>query len=464
MGRNVMLWEALFNRKKYFCLAPYEKSLGNAAEEIFLGLMVAKMTNRQLVIISRKPGFFRRVIARFRKYRFTNAEMFDLDCPGVVLSRRDIVGYGFFSVFLDHLYIFFLVIKVIVYKVTRFDLFYNKMFSPVSVFEMPAFGQIEVYNPARQKDFSWAADQSYGWEKYMAEQYPLQLSEQKNKLAAELRVQMGLPADAPFVCLHVRDGGFHAEAGSFGAFRNSDIALCEQAVDLMISRGFRVVRLGDARMKPAPFKRERFIDYPFTPYKSELLDLYLIRNCELFIGTDSGPVEVGMLFQKKMLYLNLTNWPSSMPVRHGDLGLIKYYYSKSRKRFLSVRELLEEPCAINLHYHFPENEDVTDYIIFENTSADIRSVVAETLDQGGTYVYNGLQDDFVTKRRAQGARLIATDPYFKSDHRECYRLAFRMRFMGTLGRDFLNRNWEYGDYLKEMTAAFQQAGKVPPCC
>ena len=294
----------------------------------------------------------------------------------------------------------------------------------------------------------------------MLEQYPLQFNKKKEGMAIDARVQMGLPLDSPYVCLHVRDGGFYSEVGSLGKFRCADIADCEQAVDLMISRGLWVVRMGDPGMKPAPFKRSKFIDYPFSKYRSDLLDLYLIKNCQLFVGTDSGPCGVAILFHKDMILLNLTAWFSAFPAGREDLGLIKYFYSKPKQRFLSIKEILQDPYLMNFHYHCPPSEDESDYVIIDNTPEDIRAVVEEKLNQGMDPVYSELQSEFVREKTAQCVRFIDTDPFFVNDPDQSYRFAARMGFKGTLGREFLDKNWDQSDDLAKMTERFRKTGKI----
>lgn len=460
MSGKVTIVAALLNRKKYYCLAPFERSFGNFAEDLYYGLMSARLNGKKLVVIARKPGTLRKFLSKFKRDRFTNKELFELECPGLIVPHRDIIGYDLFAGFLDHLYIFFFLIKVVVRKLTGFDLFFHPMFHNMSVLEMPRFGQGRIFTPDGAKSFSWETDRSYGWDKLMREEHILQLEDKKKKLAESARVRMGLPLDAEYVGIHVRDGGYYAEQGFLGSFRNADIANYEQAVDAAISRGLWVVRLGDPGMKPAPFKRERFIDYPFTSYRTDLLDLYLYMNCKIYMGTDSGASEVAMMFQRDMILTDVTNFSHAFPVRFGGLGVIKYFYSKSRKRFLSISELLEEPYLINLPFHPPETEEATDYIIFDSTPEDLRIVMEERLDQGQGYVYSDLQNEFLRKRKEQCKQWVASDPHYINTPRESYFFASRMYYRSTVGREFLKRYWNYGEELKQLTAEFHQTGRI----
>jgi putative glycosyltransferase (TIGR04372 family) len=456
--KKVSIIEVFLNKKEYLCVAPIERSFGNPAEDIFYGLMVAKMKGRKLVIISRKQTFLRRILSRFIKDWMTNKEIFDLECPGVIVPRYNIAGYNFFAGLLDTVYLFFTIFRMVLKKLIRFDLFYSNRYKLGHFFEMPHFGWKTIYNPDEKAVYSWESSKSYEWNKFLFEKYPVQFDAKKEMIAQEARLKIGLPLDASYVCLHVRDGGFRYEDMKLGGFRCADISNYEKAVDILNSHGLWVVRIGDPRMKPSPFKNKKFIDYAFSPYKSDLVDLYLLKNCKLFFGMDSGPYDPAILFQREMVLSNLSGWVFATPPRYGDLALVKYVYSKAMNRFLSVREMLEEPCTIDCHQFSYYHKEFFNYIWVENTVEEIQSVVKEKLNQKSNYVYSALQNEFVEKRRAQLEAWIPTHPIIKKKPSQCYRFAARGNYRGTLGEEFLRKNWEFGEHLEKMTFDFKKAG------
>ena len=79
-------------------------------------------------------------------------------------------------------------------------------------------------------------------------------------------------------------------------------------------------------MTPLP-QMERVIDYAHSPYKSELLDLYLISQCRFLLGHNSGPDVVANLLRKPRLLVNMEDWSSGMLLKKGDLGIIKHVFS-----------------------------------------------------------------------------------------------------------------------------------------
>jgi len=112
---------------------------------------------------------------------------------------------------------------------------------------------------------------------------------------------IGLPEDASFVCLHVRESGYHGD-DSHGqrAFRIADYL---PAIHTVTDRGDWLVRLGDPSMSPLP-PMERVIDYARHPARMPALDVYLAACCRFFIGTNSGPMFMPHLFGRPALITN----------------------------------------------------------------------------------------------------------------------------------------------------------------
>lgn len=123
-------------------------------------------------------------------------------------------------------------------------------------------------------------------------------------------------------------------------------------------------------------------------------------------------------------------------------------------RFLSVRECLESPHTINFHHSGYSIE--SDYVVVENSPAEIFELVKEKLNQKEDYKYSNLQNPFVEKRKHQIKKWIAEEPFYKKWVDQGYRLAIRYYYKGTMGNKFLEDNWEYGEYLVRMTKRFQQ--------
>jgi putative glycosyltransferase (TIGR04372 family) len=110
------------------------------------------------------------------------------------------------------------------------------------------------------------------------------------------RRSWGMKPDDWYVCLHLRDGAFYGEARGLGqSHRNSDFDNYRSAIEYITELGGWVIKLG-AKDSPKLPALQRVIDYARSPFKSGLMDLSLIRDARLFIGTTSGLTNVPICF------------------------------------------------------------------------------------------------------------------------------------------------------------------------
>ena len=73
--------------KKYLFLAPFEYTIGNAAEFVYNGAIVAKMRGKKVVLVVRQPGVFRKIVKPFMHLKeITNKEIFNVcsDDPVII--------------------------------------------------------------------------------------------------------------------------------------------------------------------------------------------------------------------------------------------------------------------------------------------------------------------------------------------------------------------------------------------
>ncbi len=127
----------------------------------------------------------------------------------------------------------------------------------------------------------------------------LRFDEGDAAVCSNLMESLGLPAEAPFVTLHVRDNGSKTgswnHSGTSDDYRNADVVTYLEGIELITQLGWYVVRVGDPAMKPLP-QRERLIDYAHSQARTNLLDMYLFSQCRFFIGTSSGPILIPQIF------------------------------------------------------------------------------------------------------------------------------------------------------------------------
>ena len=188
--------------------------------------------------------------------------------------------------------------------------------------------------------------------------------------------RLGMPEDAWWSCLHVREPGYHPQSENMNLFRDADPLTYLEAVDAIVDRGGWVIRTGDPSMTPLP-PREGLIDYVHSDERADWMDLFLIADCRFLLAADSGPPVVALMFSRPVAG---TNW---IPMGHGahgstDLYIPKLYWSESEDRFLRFDEVLSTDArnwgSSNLfREHGVRWQD--------NSPAEIRQLVDEMMDR-----------------------------------------------------------------------------------
>jgi putative glycosyltransferase (TIGR04372 family) len=135
-----------------------------------------------------------------------------------------------------------------------------------------------------------------------------------------------------YVCLHLRDGAFYGEAKGLGqSHRNSDVEDYRAAIEYITGLGGWVIKLG-AKDSPKLPSMPRVIDYGRSAHKSGLMDLALIRNARLFIGTTSGLTNVAISFGVPAALVNCISTDAQLWHR--------------QVRFAPKRIILQNGCAV----------------------------------------------------------------------------------------------------------------------
>ncbi len=209
----------------------------------------------------------------------------------------------------------------------------------------------------------------------------------------ELLREMGIDKDDGFVCLHAREGGFKPRL-TYHSYRDVDINSYLPAIRSLIDKGVKVVRLGDASMKPFP-PLDGMIDYPHTHFKSDFLDIFLCGSCTFLVGTNSGMSHVATLFGVRSCHLNVVPFTCALTK---DIFIPKLIFDKEN-RLLSFRDQQRAGC-----WNFSRMEQYVQagLTIHDNTSEEIQDAVEEMYARVlGTPLYD--EED---SRRAQKAASI----------------------------------------------------------
>lgn len=122
---------------------------------------------------------------------------------------------------------------------------------------------------------------------------------------------MGISRDAWFVTIHVRENGtVSGDASDLTSIRNAKLDDYALTVEETVKAGGQAIRIGKGR---AERTIPGLVDLGGAP---DWLDVFLLSQCRLFIGVNSGPAWVAGTFGTPAL---LTNW-APVSVRYEYVG------------------------------------------------------------------------------------------------------------------------------------------------
>jgi putative glycosyltransferase (TIGR04372 family) len=189
-----------------------------------------------------------------------------------------------------------------------------------------------------------------------------------------LRRRLGIPEDAWYVCLHVREPSFHGRWNKvWEQARDADIRTYGAAIETILERQGYVVRMGDPNMPPLP-PIDGAIDYARSELKCEYADILLLSGARFFVGTNSGLSIVPGIYGVPCV---LTNWvPIGLPNWFNkDLMIPKLLRYKGSRDFVTIEEMLASDlgCVQNPR-DLPAGLEFVD-----NTPEELAAVVTQML-------------------------------------------------------------------------------------
>jgi putative glycosyltransferase (TIGR04372 family) len=185
--------------------------------------------------------------------------------------------------------------------------------------------------------------------------------------------RLGVGENEWFVCLHAREGGFLNEGTtSKNRHLNVDVMTYLPAVRTVLERGGRVVRVGDASMKPLP-PLDGVVDYAHSPDKSADLDVFLAAACRFWLGTNSGYFIVAWAFGVPVLLTNVAPM-SWRPWGSRDLYVPKLYRRPQDGRLVPFERALRP----DLYYARDVHRLGIEFV--DNEPGELAEATAEMLD------------------------------------------------------------------------------------
>ncbi len=411
------------HRFYYLSTNPY--AFGTNAIEIRDGIIKAKRLNKKLIILHTfdAPLIF--------KYKLTNQYLLSIESEFIHKPNK-------YMLFLSRL-----ILTIIYIPLRQYFLFiknFTNMHVPES-YSFPSIGHDDLYIPegaAKNYTFDLFKNDDVSYKSY--DNVRLKLEGYCDHELQAFIEKIGVPNDTKFVCLHVRESGFHNDKGR-REFRNSDIMSFIPAIKEITKKGWWVVRMGDASMTKLPIMKN-VIDYPFCKCKSDLMDMCLIKYCYFMIATPSGLNEVATLFNIPILLVNQYSWLYSLTSNGREL--IQHVYYNKENRYLSLKEMYLTGFNLNKR---TGQMDLTGYTLRNNTEKEISSAVSEYMFFMESKLPVTRQQIMVNSYRKDSVYNNVKSSVFNVKNTEDLRLLYRnaRHFLdkGSFVCDFyIKNNWE----------------------
>jgi len=343
-----------FISKRYLIVTPLFYSYGNAAEEIKWALARSNLLKKKLLIIP--PLYW----TQFLGYSICNRSLFQINSCD--LDWEDKLIKYLLTILINIIFFCKRVLAIFVKSFLHYKLPENFFFPQFGrKYYWPSFPSNLGLNPYSEDPILTNIN-SY-------QSFNLSLPSKNRSL---LQLPNMIKYTDKYVCLHLRESGFHKDFNR-RKYRNATIENYIPAINFLLDNGIGVIRIGDESMKQSNINHPNYFECFKAPYKNHFNDLNIIKNCQFFIGMQSGPQDVAYLFNKPTLTLNMYSWIISLPLKNIDRGLFKRVYIANREVRMIDFPLLNQKF-VDIKSELKDDDEI---FFLENTPLEILQATKE---------------------------------------------------------------------------------------
>ncbi len=188
--------------------------------------------------------------------------------------------------------------------------------------------------------------------------------------------EMGVPIGAEYVCIHVRSMGYYKEDDRVHENRNFSNDSLVKSINEIVSRGFYCIVMGDLNSPQIPSSKG-VINYAHSPFKSDLMDVFLCANAKFFLGNSSGLFILSTVFGVPCALCNMLPFVCT-GFTSRDLSIPKLIRKLSGGTYLNYKEIIRENIA---NFRSSKQYERSGVVAVSNSEDDIYGLVSEMLDR-----------------------------------------------------------------------------------
>ena len=217
----------------------------------------------------------------------------------------------------------------------------------------------------------------------------LKLSSEDYEKGKDILKKAGLPNEAWYITIHVREPGYRSEKknNTNEKFRNSNPLNYLESIKAVTNAGGWVFRMGDSSMTKLP-KMKNVIDYAHSSIKSDFMDIFLAATCKFCIGTSSGYWPIPRYFSVPCILTNTPKTGEYFFLSQKDFFLPRLLRNKKTQKYIKFDEFMAPPISMGVC----DNDYLKRGIQWEeNQSEELKKVTEEMLER--VHKSNNLKED-----------------------------------------------------------------------
>ena len=234
----------------------------------------------------------------------------------------------------------------------------------------------------------------------------------ESEQGAQRLLAMGIPADARFVCLMVRDSAYldRNQPGdwSYHDYRDSDIRNYALVAETLADFGYFVLRMGAEVKQSMPSQHPRVLDYARSENRSEFMDVFLGACCTFCITTGTGWDSIVEMQRRPMVYVNLVPFGQLHAFRNDQITITKRHILDKDESPLTLFEIFDKGVGFSMKSAEYLSNGVR---LVENSPEEICEVSIEMHERlTGSWISTS-EDEHLQKRFWEIFPVHATDVY-----------------------------------------------------
>ena len=245
----------------------------------------------------------------------------------------------------------------------------------MSIFEI----EKKFYIPKNCNNLGWSFKNYFDFEK------------EEEKKGLEILEKFNLKKDSKWICIHNRDRDFKKKINSENVekshlHRNFNISLLRKAANIFADNGYYVFRIGSHQSEKINFSSDKIFDYPFSDNYSSFGNIFLMKHCQAYFGSNSGASTPAVSFKRPIAYvnfaplhLNLSTFFKTLP------SIFKRLKSLDSNKFLTLKEMFAKNLMGKSNFNEIQEKG---YVHIDNSEDDISDLALEILScLNGNLIY-----------------------------------------------------------------------------